>query len=81
MIEQSVERLLTDLNPLSHVAFKSLIAVPTFYEQSLGRLRYPVVLMPVSGMVSLHELVAFSSLARIWGECLTIHSPPACFFF
>ena len=26
-------------------------------------------------------LVAFSSRARILGECLTIHSPPAFFFF
>ena len=26
-------------------------------------------------------MVAFSSLARIWGECSTIHSPPALFFF
>ena len=26
-------------------------------------------------------MVAFSSLARILGECLTIHSPPALFFF
>ena len=25
-------------------------------------------------------LVAFSSLARIWGECSTIHFPPALFF-
>ena len=24
---------------------------------------------------------SFSSLARIWGECSTIHSPPALFFF
>ena len=24
---------------------------------------------------------AFSSRARIWGECSTIHSPPALFFF
>ena len=26
-------------------------------------------------------VVAFSSLARILGECSTIHSPPALFFF
>ena len=26
-------------------------------------------------------VVAFSSLARIWGECSTIHSPSAFFFF
>ena len=26
-------------------------------------------------------LVAFSSRARIWGECWTIHFPPALFFF
>ena len=25
--------------------------------------------------------VAFSSRARIWGECSTIHSPPALLFF
>ena len=25
--------------------------------------------------------VAFSALARIFGECSTIHSPPALFFF
>ena len=25
-------------------------------------------------------VVAFSSLARIWGECSTTHSPPALFF-
>ena len=25
-------------------------------------------------------LLAFTSLARIWGECSTIHSPPALFF-
>ena len=27
------------------------------------------------------RVVAFSSRARIFGECLTIHSPPALFFF
>ena len=27
------------------------------------------------------KVVAFSSLARIWGQCSTIHSPPALFFF
>ena len=26
-------------------------------------------------------VVAFSSLARIWGKCSTIHSPPALYFF
>ena len=26
-------------------------------------------------------VVAFSSLARIWAECSTIHSPPVLFFF
>ena len=26
-------------------------------------------------------VVAFSSLARILGECSTLHSPPALFFF
>ena len=25
-------------------------------------------------------VVDFSSCVRIWGECLTIHSPPALFF-
>ena len=28
-----------------------------------------------------HVVVAFSSHVRIWGECSTIHSPPALFFF
>ena len=27
------------------------------------------------------RVVAFSSHAMIWGECSTIHSPPALFFF
>ena len=27
------------------------------------------------------QMVAFSPLARIWGECSTVHSPPALFFF
>ena len=27
-----------------------------------------------------NEMVAFSSRARIWGECSTIHSPPELFF-
>ena len=26
------------------------------------------------------EVGAFSSRAKIWGECSTIHSPPALFF-
>ena len=26
-------------------------------------------------------VAAFSSLARIWGECSAIHSPPSLFFF
>ena len=26
-------------------------------------------------------VVSFSSLARIWGECSTSHSPPALFIF
>ena len=26
-------------------------------------------------------VVAFSSRVRIWGECPTVHSPPALFFF
>ena len=25
-------------------------------------------------------VVAFSALVRIWGECASIHSPPALFF-
>ena len=26
-------------------------------------------------------MVAFTSFARIWGECLTIHTQPVLFFF
>ena len=33
------------------------------------------------GQLSSRVVVAFSSLARIWGECWTIHSPPAFFSF
>ena len=32
-------------------------------------------------VTKLDAVVAFSSLARIFGECSTIHSPPALFFF
>ena len=35
-----------------------------------------VVVMVVEVVVA-----ALSSRARIWGECLTIHLPPALFFF
>ena len=38
-------------------------------------------LFDINFLLGLNELVvvAFPSLARIWGECLTIHSPPALF--
>ena len=31
-------------------------------------------------IIYLLVVVAFSSLAKIWGECSTIHSPPALYF-
>ena len=34
-----------------------------------------------SSLIYLFVVVAFSSLARIWGECSTIYSPPAFFFY
>ena len=40
------------------------------------------VLVSVSVLVALSTVVVdFSSLARILGECSTIHFPPALFFF
>ena len=35
----------------------------------------------VSLFLLLLVVVAFSSLERIWGECSTVHFPPALFFF
>ena len=47
-----------------------------------------VVVVVVFGGVNINQgrfccivAVAFSSLARIMGECMTIHSPPAFFLF
>ena len=40
-----------------------------------------VVVVVVLVVVVVVVVVAFSSRARIWGECSTIHSPSAFFFF
>ena len=36
---------------------------------------------PVTTASEVVVVVAFSSSARIWGDCSTIHSGPALFFF
>ena len=47
-------------------------SVVTIFNTPISLLFFTILLVVV---------VVFSSLARIWGECLTIHSPPAFFFF
>ena len=53
-------------------------AVFTAYQCCISGVRIDVLQVVVVVVV---VVVAFSSRARILGECSTIHSPPALFFF
>ena len=52
------------------------------HPQSQEAAKYKVQIKPVHNKDQQQwNMVAFSSLMRSLGECLTIHSPPVLFFF